>query len=561
MSYVGRISFPGIVEPQFIKIALRTNGLRPNKALLFSKPQNNPPSLRGNLVFGFDSTTITWKNSLCDSAMCRTSRNGQQVVWTIMDGRWLHWKKFIKGAYNVLLPNGTIDPDTEKTLREIVDILFAAIGVSANTSAITSDEKPMCVFEHDRCVPELEELLELRGYVASYQLNDTYRVFRVGQGATLPNDGDVVSFSSTLNPPELPEILRALGARTRIQSKLKCKPVGMDTDGTWKDVDNLSYNPRGAGVAKGWDGLEKVGFAYITDPLSQELAKKTVGKCYRVDTQADGTHNLVGPGVDYAPGEITVTSGLQYLPVSDELVEAGVDVYGKSRYAPAYVEGLYYKYADIPPKAENSEPFTRMDSKTWKLHEELGIVEFSILTIKEKDGGGRFTFADVYLTCSYSIHDNTSHIKDRYIRDRPLSGTGMDQVSVEELERTLKCSYEPNGITILFIQDNETTVNTAADRLLDNASARYTTGLGNFVTWRGIRAYAPDGINLQVAWHAALPGSESPFSTSVSQGMEAHPLAPRSTQRQLKRIAERSNLWNTSRGRRFRNQKKGGKKK
>ena len=96
-----------------------------------------------------------------------------------------------------------------------------------------------------------------------------------------------------------------------------------------------------------------------------------------------------------------------------------------------------------------------------------------------------------------------------------------------------------------------------ADKVLDNAYADYATVAGNLVHYRGIRSFNTDGINLQVAWTVAKPGSPAPFSTMVSQNMEAHPLIPTTRSRREKRQVERTNQWNSSRGRRYRNSNRG----
>lgn len=562
MAIDGQISFPGIATPIYIRAAVRTNGFRPNKCLLVALPQTSSPSLTGTLTFGFNGLNVSWPNALCDQRLMQVSTGGQYVQWTIVDGRWRHWKKFAKKAFNVRLPDGTIDPDTEATLSEIATFLLTEMGTSGDVSALdASTEKPEVIIDNERCVLELEELLDRRGFVASYGFNDTYKIYRIGTGATLPNDGDVVNFSNSTNPPELPQTLRALCAHTLVQSKFKLIPVGLDIDGKVKKVDDLSYNPAGEGVAGGWDGKDLLSFNYIIDDEERELATMTVGKWYQIETQADGTHEISGGGVNYAPGEITIDDVLQYLPLNDHLAETADDLSGKKRYKPAFVEGTFYDDDDNPPKGQNSPPHSRIMRRYWTMNKELGIVMFKDVARKIKDDllppkDRKFTFAVLYLTCSYTVHDNDTHIKDRYVRDRSLSGTGMDQVPAEELERTLICEYDSNDITISSITDNEATVIAEADRLLDNAQASYSTGIGNTILYRGIRRYTTDGVNWQVVWKCAAPGMV-PFSTFVAQNCEAHPLAPRAGDRRLKRQNDRSNLWNTSRGRRFRNAKKG----
>ena len=554
MSYEGWFSYPGIDEPQYIRAAVRTNGLRPNKCLLVSKPQDHPPLLHGDLSFGFDATGVTWADALCDSALMQVTDGGQSVIWTILDGRWRHRKAFISGAYNVVQPDGTVDPDTEKTLQELATILFNAIGVSADVSAVDTIEKPEVTFDHDRVVTELEELLEQRGYVCSYQLDGSYKVYRVGTGAVMPNDGDVVNFANSINPPELPYKLRVVGDHTKVQSKFKTIPVGLDTDGQLKPVNDLSYKP-----LSGWLGFDLKTCIGIADPKARELCLLTVGRWFQVRHQADQLDNIQGGGVDYAPGEILVMSANQYLPLSEELLETAYDVYGKPQPGLAYVEATIFDDFGNPAKMENTPKFTRIDSRDWTLDKKMGIVKMFDLSLKSStdDPLSKKTFADIYLTCSYSVDDPTTNLKDRFIRDRDMGGNGMDQVKSEDLERHLICRYGSDGITITSIDDNESSVISKAEKLLDNLVASYSTGIGNTILYRGIRDYNTDGVNLQIVWKAAPPGSKVPFSTFVAQNIECHPLCPQARDRKRQRYNERSNEWNTSRGKRKRNEKKG----
>lgn len=556
MSIEGVISFPGIDDPVSIKAAVRTNGFRPNKCLLVAKPQSSPPQLTGNLVFGFGGTNVTWVHALCDQRFMQISTSGQFVMWTILDGRWRHWKRFTKRAFNVRQPDGTIDPDTEATLAEIVTFLLAEMGTSGDVSVLmSSTEKPEVIIDHERVVPEIEELLDQRGFVAAYQFDDTYKIYRVGTGATLPNDTDVVSFSNNTNPPELPEILRAVMAKTLVQSKLHLTAVGLDNDGKVKRVADLSYNPKGAGDVGGWDGKDLVDFSFITNQTDQELAIQTVGRWYQVEWQANDTHDIRAGAVDYAPGEIAITDITQCLPLNDHLAETGVDFSGKSRYLPAYLEGTIYQDDDNPPKGTNSPDFSRIARREWQLDRERGIVKFAA-PVRMVTDAGKFTFADLYLVCSYSVHDNETNIKDRLTRDRPLGGTGMDQVLEESLERRLICKYGSDKTTIEGIEDNKLAVEAQAEIVLDNARANYPTAIGNTILYRGIRQYTTDGVTLQVVWSVAGRGMV-PFSTFVAQNCESHPLCPKASHRKLKRRVDRANRWNEGRGRRYRGARAG----
>jgi len=524
----GVISFPGIFDPQHM-IATRWLGAKPSAAIINATPQSTSPDTSGTstLQFGFDGTVITWTGCLCDRGSMIIGPQGQRQVFTILDRRWLWRKAYITRAYNVRYPDGTIDTATSATLAQIATDLFTAMGEpSADVSAITSTEEPPVVYDHSNCSDAIEELLNSRGYVISLQINNTVKVFVKGTGETLPNNYDVVNVNFALDPPEIPDELQAVGSKTVVQSKLFMEPVGLDTDGRIRAVASLSYAPGG-----GWAGVDFETFDFISDPLSKECAKRSVGKWYQVSTQADGSYDIDG----YNPDLFAVTSAWQYLPLDDVILSTSLDVFGKKRRDPAFVEGTFYD-SDAqanPPKGTNTSAFTRVDRRDWQLDKELGIVKFKDLVLKKTPGpvSGSLTFADVYLTCSYSVHDNDTFVKDKYVRARSLGGLGVDVKEVPGLQRQLIVEYTPGTGTPSSVDDNLTTVDADADLFLDSAVNQYATEVGNLIHYRGIYPFSTDGVALQVKWDVAVPTEFVPFGTRVSQYHEGIPLLP--TEREL----------------------------
>ena len=550
MGITGAISWPGVNYPQHL-IASRTNGARPDTALLFALPQNTSPSAVGSLVFGFDATTITWANALCDKFTMQFTTHGFRQVFVIKDRRWRWPKHYITGAYNVRLPDGTIDPATQKTLAQLATLLFTKAGETADISAITSTEYPMVVWDRANVADELEDLLEQRGYVISLQANDSVKVYARGVGATLPANGDVVNVSISVDPPQLPDKLIAALAKTRVQSKLKLVPAGLDTDGSIKKTQDLSYSP-GVGTT-GFDGLDLITFAYLTDPKAQDCAQRSVGLWYIVDSQADGTQNIGS----YAPGEIAVSSMRQLLPLSDELVATGANVFGVAQKNPAFVEGTFEVVDQQPPSNgatnKNSPDFTLISHRDWKLDGRIGVVKFRDPAFKWDATGSKRVFADVYLTCSYSVSDPATWIKDRELREKVLGGYGEDNIELTELERTLLCVYSRGSpASIASITDTKATVDAAADLYLNAAATQYATSVGTILLYRGIYGFNPDGLSLQIVWQCAAPGNPVPFSTHASMNAEVHPLLPTRAQRGLARRARRSQSPNTSRNNQYR---------
>ncbi len=548
MPITGAISFPGVDYPQHL-IATRTNGATPDVALLFALPQTTSPSITGSLVFGFDATTITWTDCLCDKFTMQMTTGGHRQIFVIKDRRWRWARKTISGAYNVRRPDGSIDPATQKTIAQLTTILFTAVGETVDVSGITSTEYPMVVWDLARVSDELEDLLEQRGYQISLQANNSIKVYPLGTGATLPANGDVVSLSISVDPPELPQYLIAGLQKTRVQSKLKMIPYGLDTDGSVKKTQNLSYSP-GIGTT-GFDGLDLISFAYLTDPVAQSCARRSIGLWYGVESQADGTQNInVSGGTNFVPGEITVSDASQLLPLADELVSTGTNVFGLPQKDLAFIEGTFEDVVEQPPSPgstnRNTADFTLISHRDWTLDGPNGIVKFFQPAFKWDATGSKRTFADVYLTCSYSVRSASSLLYQRELRSKSLGGYGEEAIELTELQRTLVCDYT-SGTTISTITDNQSTMQAAADLYLNIAANKYATSVGTILLYRGIYGFNPDGLALQIVWQCAAPGNPTPFSTHVSMSAEVHPLLPTRRQRGLARRARRVQSPDTTR--------------
>ena len=531
----GVITFPGITAP-ISMVATRVLGVKPSSAIIYAQPQGDSPNCTGTATFtwGTSSNLITWTNALCDSSSLHVSTFGHQQMFVIYDRRW-RWAKGhpVTGAYNVRKTDGTVDATTQKTLAELATLLFTAMGeTTADVSLITSTEYPMLILDRSKPADQLAQLLEPRGYVISLMADNTVKVWPKGTGATLPANDDLVNANLSVDPPELPAVIRVVCNRTLVQSMLKTVPVGLDTDGRIRLVNDLSYKPAGGwDTCKDWDT-----FSSLPTTIAQECAKLSVGKWYQVVSQADGTQDINYGGVDYCPGEITVTDVSQLLPLENMILDTAVDPLGKTRYKPAVVSGVYWGIGSNPlqnpPNPSNSPAFTEIKGLPWTLNREYGIVMFNGYI--QKDNAGTKTFADIYLTCCYSIHDATIQVKDRYEVDRSLGGYGFDVREVEELQRRLIVTYVTNTSSVTNINDNKATVDTDAGLYLDAAQNSYATQNSNVLMYRDCYSFSTDGITLQLQWKVAVQGPV-PFGTMASQYAENLYLLPTALQMAIER--------------------------
>ena len=552
----GSISFPGIVAPISL-VATRTVGVRPDRAILRCQPQSGSPDCTGSatLQFSFNGVGISWTNSLCDSGTIVLSTHGHIQVIEILDRRWSWSKAYYTKAFNVRNPDGSIIDSSKKSTSAIAAELFGQLGISADVSAVATNDYPELVLDHHRVDDALSDLLTNRGYVISLMTDDSVKVYRRGTGADLPRNDDTRSEVISVNPPQMPSKLMLVGSRTLVQSKLKFVPVGIDTDGTIKKVADLSYAP----VFLGWNGADMENFNFIADKKAKDLAKSTVGKWFQVESQADGTLRIAvtSPALNYVPGEIFVGSAKQYLPLKAELIDASNNPLEFVNGNRSVVEGTFYQAGQNPNPGKNTDDFARQDKLGYTFNEELGIIKFDELALKKTPGpvNGTFTFADVYMVCTYSVHDTTSLVKDRFERSRSLGGIGTDVMKNNEFERHIVLNYAEGGGDVVYGSDNKSDLNITADITLDDAVRMYSTSVGVVLKWRGIYNFSTDGNTLQLRWNCATAG-DCPWETQASQHMEGLPLLPTGAERGLQRKTRMASNPITRRNRNFHKSRK-----
>jgi len=544
---IGTITFPGINYPQWCR-ANRTNGTKPNAAILHAHVQDSAPSQYGNLILRFNQTTITWRDCLVDLSKTMYSTKGHTQVWKILDRRWRWQRAYVSGRFNV--PNDLDNVGTRNgNVRYLMEGLLTLMGETQfDLTAVDNEDKPTMNWSWAHCATQLDLLLEAYGYVITLNTDDLTVVYKKGRGQTLPDNDDVLSPSMVFNPADLPAKIICVAQETIVETRLKLEPVGIEYDDDRDEdvlpVDELSYKPNG-----GWtNNITSTMLAVGTNPANgikteaeRKLAIKSVGKWYRVVDQA---HEKMVQGSQfiktYAPDEIKILNYTQYLPVSEKLNNMK-DAYVSVRWRPSKNDTPEGE----PPPGENIEE-KRFASQVWTLDEKRGIVKFTKSPVTKVGTSGE-TFADVYLTCSYVCTDNETGQKDRHTRELALGGFGTDVIEYKtdgsSDNRFLTAEYDDsNGIDLDPTKMNDSAVtamygNPPLNNLMDQyiqqyADKVYRTTKGYLIKYRGLQAISTDGLNLQVEWNVAnVRDSESPYNTIVVQNMESLPGLTRSSKR------------------------------
>lgn len=516
---MANVTFPGINQ---VQSAIGTNSLGPHPgvAVLRILPQIGSPQSAGDLTFVNGVESVTWHNAQLDQASLEITTNGHIVSCRVFDRRF--WWKFttVTGVYNEQRSDGTIYSGTEKSPQELASILLDAIGEqSYSVSALPDDEsdRPFVNWLCSNPAYELHRLCRDRGCdIALNHKTNRVSIVRLGFGPPVTPD-DVQSASFGIDVGEYPERLTVCFDRTIWQAKLLLEAVGMDTDGTIKPIDDLSYKP-----ADGWGLQDPTNL--IPDSSIEEwvLANQWIWRTYRIKAFADGT--LTIPGGDAGTNDIDSIE--QVLPIGDTLLDIDVDpLSGRVEQLPARVEGKFFifDYVERVGVDANSDLGTTYPYR-FRIIEDRGLVIFDAPVAKIGDGDdvGKIVSADLYLLTTFGIRDNEYHQYHHYERTRTLpGGTGEYPIVRPDYAAIIKAHYDPDDPTSLRDPDPTThnleELDSLAEAILDDSMSQFQTVRSLEVVYRSVKEIDVDGVTRQVTHKVSR---FSGANTRISQNSE-----------------------------------------
>ena len=497
-------------------------------------------------------------------ANLRGGQSGWFMSIQIADRRWKWQFGQITGAYN-LRTLGTddveaIDAATEKTPWELAKLLLDAMGEQdSNALAIISDARPLVLWDHANPAQELQALCESLGCSIVLGLDNRVRIVRLGVGLTLPQVPSLRNPGFGLARRPRPEKIKVVGGPVLYQSSLRLQAVGLETNGSVKVLDDLSYLP-----AVGYFPDPQSGFPGITatyrdaaDGLTRKsrlLAEASVYRWYRIKEQAHnpGSDDLRPP--DY-PGE--PLNRIQQIILTDQLVERQTllatgeapdarnpPALTKLVPRPAYVEGEFVVFPDGPMGKQAtmdgrtvSYPF-RVNT-TWQLDAQRCMAVFSSPLFRPgsttASGANGTREAEIYLTCAYSLVTTETLMPDRYNIERAvpdgIPGSGTRIIFRPEIQLKERTIYGTD-FSVQRVESNIVQCDEEANHYIDAALREYeanTTGIGEYV---GLEKIEPDGTILQVTWR--IDGSGT--FTQAGYNQEANPYSP--SYREKRRLQE-----------------------
>lgn len=480
-------SFTSIANPVEC-VYTQTVGFAPDVALLRANPQVANIPATGTLTLSWGVGSVTLPNCIVDLASLRYTEDGQYVTLKVLDRREL-WKRVapVSGEYNT--PRAGV-VTRQKNLRELGTILLTALGESsANVSALPTDIYPPVSWRCDDVVEVAESLLADYGYSVALGFgSEAVTVVKLGTGATLSTT-DMFVGSSTLDPKLAPRYVRNCFGDSVAQVRLKLEAIGLDLDGSWQLIDDLSYAPGGT-----WGKTPPVSLSGAVDALTDEQKMEAQGyvrRAYRVKGFADETWSI--------PDGSGTVAGLEYILPLDNRLLTPEDIRPDEGYSPFKVYGKYFREAD-EKQADDLPETTDVDAvvrgRRYHLDGENGILFFNEPIFWVDD---EYKPAELWLETTIRIRNSTNNAWRHYEYDVEVNASGVGYVTVRhELRAETVVEYDSTHAVTGFTT-NETQLETLGDAAAIAAAGAYATSASQVVVYNQPKlALRCDGAIVQV---------------------------------------------------------------
>lgn len=494
-------------------------GVQPSICTLRTVPHTaNIPDI-GTLVFRTEGEApFVFNECKYEQPQLTANQSGKFITLPIMDRRWKWQWGAVYGWYNKPEPDGSYT--REKTPQELASILLTELNESGfDVSRLPNTTRPEKQWDGSLPAAELEALCaELGCVVVLNPLTDKVELWPVGQGSALPTGATVGKAYAPILPAQ-PQYIRIEAGPTKYQGTFQTEPVGQDTDGRWKHIDNLSYKP-----ASGWRGdMAALGFPNFPDTMTyvsggrtlkvRDLAAATVFRCYRVTGLLGGGWNTPNTaGDEWSVGGITrFPLSLKDIQLSDELLDEEISTAdGGLRALPAKV---FARWSRLDKGTTPAKVIHYPDS--FGLDPEFGIISFGEPLFMWGNGTGGSLPAEVHYECAF-------HAGADGVLRRSSFGGGIVQgsavtpsrvITVPEINLRVVFRYSETG-QVTATEKNSGYVNGALIARHIVAESEYGIQEGGTLNYAGLQRISPDGLTQQITWSGG--GGRDP-QTIVSQ--------------------------------------------
>ena len=459
----------------------RTPGVSANANSL-SIATGSPVTLTsGSMYFSDGSNTLTLANHYAEEYHDASSEAGEEWRAIIVDRRWLWQYGKITAEHNKPTKEGAVNNETH--LKGLATALLDAMGeVDYDVSGL-----PENVYPHVRWVAavpaqELNRLLQEYDYVLCLRNDDTVKIWKRGDGTALPA-GSKKRYSVGYKRQRRPGKVTIRGGRSIVQRTFDLIAYGLDTDGAWKPLQDLSYAPD-AVDADGGFGEDARNF-WATGAYSdaeRKLARETIFRTY-------------GPASD----------DLVYRPWLDRIVDTKTEN-GVTRPKEPVVE---VAAGDAVIEWDGDRFVDKAGggmSDGYSIDPETGLVKFvePQADVDDNDRPTKFVSVTVQATVAYlsCADDGTWSDTDFF---ELSSGAGSPEGVYKNEHLVLRGIWDPVGEEPVW--ENEAELNTFAQAWIDEIELGADFVSSEEVEYNGIVDIDCDGCIKSVTWNVSEAGA------------------------------------------------------
>ena len=507
--------YPGIQQIKSLRYTVK-HGVQPGLIQIEFLPQTANPAPYGDLVLFFDNFSFTVRGCAADYSMLKINDQGWIQGIVLMDGRW-RWKfSGVDYLANLSSDDGTFVSATSKPPQQIFAELFALMGHgNVFLPDLPSNDRPSVDLHGQRADIEIARLARLYGCVPAYNpVTDIVGLARVGVGNGLPS-GEEQSIVYVVDQKPFPGTVELRTAPIAYQARFLLSAVGLDSDGSVKPIDQLSYKPSG-----GWESEPGPFFRFdsISDESNRKLAQRSVFKWYRISTFSDGS--LTPPNATRELDHVN-----QALPLLPYLVRSYEATDGSYQSNTAAVFGRFYRESES--QAYNLTTAGTPYTEPFSVDRRNGIAKFQN-PVYQVNSSGQTKPADIHLEAAFQVTNPDDLQKQRFFHFRtvfPEAGAGKEVIHRNDIKPFAFHNYTTGSDTQTGTTHNQSDVEQSLAEYMQFIALKYQTGFATSKIYRGLVPVNITGRVREVTWKF---DDQEGAKTIASDNTEQEPGLPRS---------------------------------
>ena len=262
------------------------------------------------------------------------ANTGNYISVDLTDRRYGWTNGYINGLYNQSTYDGYPIEDTN--LEDLIKLCFVALDESKYKLVNIPVAYPPVLWEYENPAIALSDLCEKYKLSIGYDIDNYIVITPVELNRVIPV-GYISNYEISIENDIFPKYVRIVGGRCVIQRTFSLVPVGEETDGSIKKIDDLSYK-----TSQTWANEMMDIFSNIPNRRNRELAEKSIGKWFAIDwTVYDKdkilpllniiTDTVVNEGImehdkPYAKSSKTIFDGTQYTTIANARLTEGYSI-------------------------------------------------------------------------------------------------------------------------------------------------------------------------------------------------------------------------------------------